>query len=87
MHKATQAKETQSAALETLPNICKRMQWDNYGFTHNEIYFAKSVLASVLVASCFCPRFRHHSRKTSAANASSIADIQPTMSQCGQESP
>ena len=63
------------------------MQWDNYGFTHNEIYFAKSVLASVLVASCFCPRFRHHSRKTSAANASSIADIQPTMSQCGQESP
>ena len=87
MHKATQADETHRAALETLPNIYKRMQWDNYGFTHNEIYFAKSVLASVLVASCFCPRLRHHSRKTSAANASSIADMQPTISQCGQESP
>ena len=56
-------------------------------FKHNEIYFAKSVLASVLVAFCFCPRLRHHSRKNSAANASSIADMQPTISQCGQESP
>ena len=42
MHKATQADETHRAALETLPNIYKRMQWDNYGFTHNEIYFLRA---------------------------------------------